>query len=471
MARLDRIHDDDKEEQVVTVSLEPLSPISDDEVTLSGNDSSDPEHTEEPAPDGGRRAWLVVLGGFLNFTASFGIVNAFGTFESAYQTKLGMSTSLVSWIGSIQMFVLFLGGIVVGPAYDRWGARLLMLLGTFLCLLSFVACSFSTQFYQLLLAQGFLLGVGCALLFYPTTSAVSEWFDKKRGLALGLVIAGASSGGILWPLVLNQLIDKIGIYGTHRASGIIAAPLLFVACFLVKERRQRQVGPGQGATAADSYKDGDSSSGSSKKEAAIPQPKMSLFSILDPRFLATSVALLFINGGMMVPFFYIPQYAIDHGVSATMANNMLAITYVASLTGRILSGWIADYVGRFNMLLTVTTITGIATVSWSAMSTLPGIMAVSILFGFASGGIVPLGSACIAQLTPPHMMRHMGLRIGTMMTICSAGMLVGGPLSGTIKDKTQQWAGVYLFTGGEILLGLGILFAVRMVAKRRVLVF
>ncbi|KAJ6779721.1 hypothetical protein PWT90_02064 [Aphanocladium album] len=471
MARLGRIHDDDKEGQIVNISLEPLSPISDDEVSLSGPESPDIEQVDDPAPDGGKRAWLVVLGGFLNFTASFGIVNAFGTFESAYQTKLGMSTTLVSWIGSIQMFVLFLGGILVGPAYDRWGARLPMLLGTFLCLLSFVACSFSTQFYQLLLAQGFLLGVGCALLFYPTTSAVSEWFDKKRGLALGLVVSGASSGGILWPLVLNQLIGKIGIYGTHRASGIIAAPLLFIACFLVKERRQRKIAPSPGASAADDDKDADSSSGSCKKEAAIPQPKMSLFSILDARFLATSVALLFINGGMMVPFFYVPQYAIDHGVSATMANNMLAMVYVASLSGRILSGWIADYVGRFNTLLAVTAVTGLATVLWSAMSALPGIMAVSLLFGFASGGIVPLASACIAQITPPHMMHHMGLRIGAMMTICSAGMLVGGPVSGTIKDKTQHWPGVYLFTGGEILLGLAILFAVRMVAKKRVLVF
>lgn len=309
--------------------------------------------------------------------------------------------------------------------------------------------------------------------FYPTTSAVSEWFDKRRGLALGLVVAGASSGGILWPLVLNKLIDEIGIYGTHRASGIIAAPLLFLACFLVKERLPKQAANKRASQAIENDKDGDSTSGSSKKDvvAELPQPKMSLFTILDAKFLATSVALLFINAGMMVPFFYIPQYAIDHGVSATMANNMLSMTYVASLFGRILSGWVADYVGRFNMLLAVTSLTGIATVCWSATSTLPAIMAISLMFGFSSGGIVPLGSACIAQLTPPNMMHHMGLRIGTMMTICSTGMLVGGPVSGIIKDQTKHWTGVFLFTGAEILLGLAVLFSVRMVASRRVLVF
>lgn len=62
------------------------------------------------------------------------------------------------------MFVLFLSGILIGPAFDKWGARKLMLSGTFLCLVSLIACSFATKFYQLLLAQGLLFGLGSALL-------------------------------------------------------------------------------------------------------------------------------------------------------------------------------------------------------------------------------------------------------------------------------------------------------------------
>ncbi len=62
------------------------------------------------------------------------------------------------------MFILFLSGVLVGPAFDKWGARKLMLSGTFLCLVAFISCSFATRFYQFLLAQGFLFGLGCALL-------------------------------------------------------------------------------------------------------------------------------------------------------------------------------------------------------------------------------------------------------------------------------------------------------------------
>lgn len=69
--------------------------------------------------------------------------------------------------------------------------------------------------------------------------------------------------------------------------------------------------------------------------------------IRDTRFLGLSTALLFINCGMMVPFFYISGYAHSNGIDSTMANNLLSISYSASLVGRIFTGWVADHIGRY----------------------------------------------------------------------------------------------------------------------------
>lgn len=81
---------------------------------------------------------------------------------------------------------------------------------------------------------------------------------------------------------------------------------------------------------------------------------------------------------------------------------------------------------------------------------------------------MPLGSACVAQTTPASMGR-IGLRIGAMMAICSVGTLASGPISGTIRDKTHQWWGVYVFTACSILLGTSMLLAVRLVSQKRLL--
>ncbi|KAJ4155545.1 hypothetical protein LMH87_000784 [Akanthomyces muscarius] len=431
-----------------TLDIRSPRPISPDSADLS---SSNPCNEHEPhhigVPDSGRRAWLVVFGGFLNFTASFGLLNSFGTFEAQYERSMQLPTSTVTWIGSLQMFILFLSGILVGPAFDKWGARKLMLSGTFLCLVAFISCSFATRFYQFLLAQGFLFGLGCALLFYPTTSAVSEWFDKRRGLALGLVCSGASAGGILWPMVLNEFFMDFNGAKTHRLTAAIAIPMLLLSCVLVRERHVRLAGHDMAGN-----------------EVKASQTSISK-AIWDTRFLGLSSALLFINCGMMVPFFYIPGYAQDNGVDTTMSNNLLAISYSASLVGRIFTGWVADHIGRFNMLILISILTSLATFSFISAKTLTTFIAFSVLFGFSSGGIVPLGSACVAQTTPD--MGHLGLRIGTMMAISSIGTLAGGPATGAIKGATHAWPGVFIFCGAVTMAGAGILCAVRVVSNKR----
>ncbi|KAM3511871.1 hypothetical protein MY11210_004489 [Beauveria gryllotalpidicola] len=383
-----------------TLDILSPRPISPDSPALSSIESFTPPR--EPhhigVPDSGRRAWLVV------------------------------------------MFVLFLSGILIGPAFDKWGARKLMLSGTFLCLAAFIACSFATKFYQLLLAQGFLFGLGCALF------AVSEWFNKNRGFALGLVVSGASAGGILWPMVLNKLFLQIGTAWTHRAAAGIAVPLMLLSCVLVRERKDIA---------------GHDTAGNEIKASQTSISK----AIWDVRFLGLSIALLFIDCGMMVPFFYLPQYAKEHSIDSTMANNLLAISYAASLVGRIFTGWVADHIGRFNMLLLISTLTSVATLCFVWAATLPTLIVFSLLFGFSSGGIVPLGSACVAQTTPD--MGYIGLRIGAMMAICSVGTLAGGPATGAIKDATHDWARVFIFCAAVTMMGTVMLLPIRMIFTKR----
>ncbi|EGX95934.1 monocarboxylate transporter, putative [Cordyceps militaris CM01] len=407
-----------RRETLAILSPRPMSPES-SAVSSVEYLPAEPHHMG--VPDGGRRAWLVVLGGFINFTASFGLINSFGTFEAEYEDALLWNTSTATWIGSAQMFVLFFGGIFVGPAFDRWGARKLMLTGTFLCLVALISCSFAREFYQFLLAQGILFGLGSALLFYPVTSSVSEWFDKNRGLALGVVVSGASAGGILWPIILNQLFITLKIQWTHRVSAAIAIPMMLISCLLVRERKSIA---------------GHDTAGNEIKASQRSVSK----AICDARFLGLSGALLFINCGMMLPFFYIPQYAKNNHFDGTTANNLLAISYAASLVGRIFTGWVSDHVGSFLIVF-------------------------SLLFGFSSGGVVPLGSACVAQTTPD--MGYIGLRIGVMMAICSAGTLAGGPAAGAIKDATGEWGGVFVFSSAVTMSGTAILFVTRMIFSKR----
>lgn len=393
------------------------------------------------APNGGLRAWLVVAGAFINFMIAFGLLNVFGSFQYHYQKKWeGASTATITWIGSIQLFLLFLGGLFVGPAFDKYGSQRLLSLGTLSCVAAFVLTSWSTDYWHYLLAQGFLFGAGNALLFYPTTGAISEWFDEKRGLALGMAVSGSSIGGIFWPIVINKLFNEASEAVAHRVITIISTPCMIISCFLIRQRQK------------------PASHEECNKEAEAWLTTLSK-AVLERRFLTLCCSLMILFTGMLIPFYYIPLYAQEHGTNGDMANNLLAITYAGSFFSRIGAGWLADRFGRFNVLSSIGICMGVTTVCWLWMTSLGAMIAFTILFGTFSGGVVPLGSACVAQTTCDW--RHLGLRIGVMMAFCSIGALAGGPISGMLKDGGGGWPAVLVFASAAAIVGSLMLLAVR----------
>jgi MFS family permease len=128
----------------------------------------------------------------------------------------------------------------------------------------------------------------------------------------------------------------------------------------------------------------------------------------------------------------------------------------------------SDKIASFNVLILMSLITGVITLSWPFMTTLPTLIAFSILFGFVSGGLMPLGSACVAQISPD--LEHIGFRLGMAMAICSIGVLAGGPISGHLWEMYFDESGMQFFAGGATILGAVVLTVARFLSRREVLV-
>ncbi|KAH7148862.1 major facilitator superfamily domain-containing protein [Dactylonectria macrodidyma] len=428
----------------------PIDPHSPPELSPTTSRSSGPgilevipgPVVEESAiPDGGLRAWLVVFGGFLNFTTSFGLMNSFGVFQTFYARNLlsNEDRSTVAWIGGVQLFMMFIGGLVCGPLFDRWGARRIMIPGAAICLLSYITASFSDQFYQLLIAQGFLFGIRNAMLYHPTAGAIAEWFDEHRGLALGLAVSGSSIGGILWPFVIGKLLPTVRFAWTYRVLAFASLPVLIIACCLVQERQNAR--------------------GRNIHGYKLQSPPSVFREIFQRQYLVLCASLFFVLIGMLIPFNYIGSYAVDHNLDASMGGRLLSICYVGSVVGRISTGWAADRLGRFNVLIAMSFATSTLIFSWTKMTSLAGQIAFAVLYGLFAGGLVPLGSACVAQTTTD--MGHLGLRIGVMIALCSPGALTANTIGGELFKTSLRWNAVHAFAGSAVLFGaVGLLFEV-----------
>lgn len=174
-----------------------------------------------PPPNGGTQAWLQVLMGHLVLINGWGYLSSFGLFQVHYTSTLGATPSAVSWIGSMQIFLVYLVGTFSGRALDAGHFHTILALGSLLQIIAVFATSVCTSYWQVFLAQGVCKGLGDGLVFCPTVSLVATYFSTKRSLAMAFTASGGATGGIIFPLIAQQLLPKVGFEWTVRTMGFV----------------------------------------------------------------------------------------------------------------------------------------------------------------------------------------------------------------------------------------------------------
>lgn len=256
-------------------------------------------------PDGGKKAYLCLLGGFCCLFCSFGWLNCLGVFQNYYQMNQlrNYSPSSIAWIPSIQIFVMFFPGPIVGWVYDNHGPRYLLIFGTFFHVLGLMMTSLCTQYWQFILAQGIFSPLGLNCIFQAGTSTIPTWFLKKRGLAYGIMAAGSGLGGVIFPIMASHLIPEVGFAWTMRIIAFTILGMMIVASLTVSSR-------------------------------LAPRPralklKVFLECFKDPKFnLITGASFLFFLG-LFIPINFIEVQALNAGMSTRLAGYLLPVLNAA----------------------------------------------------------------------------------------------------------------------------------------------
>lgn len=182
--------------------------------------------------------------GHLVIINSWGYVSSFGIFQSHYATTLNVKPSAISWIGSVQLFLLYFIGTFSGRALDGGYYRTVLICGSILQILAVFMTSISSRYWQLFLAQGICKGLGDGLIFCPTIALVATYFSKGRALAMACAASGGATGGIIFPLIAQQLLPRVGFGWTVRVMGIVILFNSAIAISLARIRLPpRKAGP------------------------------------------------------------------------------------------------------------------------------------------------------------------------------------------------------------------------------------
>ncbi|OQU98979.1 hypothetical protein CLAIMM_04687 [Cladophialophora immunda] len=330
-------------------------------------------------PEGGKHAWLAVVGAFFACFAAFEMTNAIGAFQNWVMTHQlrDESASAIGWLFGVNSFVLIFCGLFVGPPSDIFGMQIPLRAGAVLCVVFYVVLGYCHEYWHFMLAVGVLAGLASSLLFVPSIVTVGQYFARRRGVATGLALSGGSIGGIVVPIMLEILLPRIGWVWTTRLFALLTLVLGALACLLVRPR----LAPTQ-----------------TLKGFTSMLPDFSTYR--EGTFFATSFGIFFLDTALFIPLAYLPTYTTAQGFSTSTAYSTLVYLNVGSCLGRWIPAAVSDRIGRFNTMMITVSLCAICTLTtWlSVGSSLPGIIIYAVFFGFASGSNLSLAPVCVGQL-------------------------------------------------------------------------
>ncbi|KAK8851981.1 major facilitator superfamily transporter [Apiospora arundinis] len=388
---------------------------------------------DPPPPDGSRDAWLVVLGAMVFAVHTWGIVNSFGVFQTYYERELFMAADHHQGVFLVHYLV------------DRDHLRLLFVAGHGLVFLGMFATSFCTKHYELLLAQGICVGLGCGLLYLPCAAAVGQWFEKRQALAMGMQSVGSPIAGIILPIIFRNLQPRLGFGWATRVIALILLGLSAVPHVFVKAGTG---GPG-------GIRD-------KQRRAFFDTTFLGDVSML---VFTAAISCVFLR--LWAPFFYAQLYSIRFEVSSVQFSPyFVTLLNVGSALSRIIPPWVAVYTGAPNTMLCMTTLCKVLGFMWMGISNFPGLVVFAVLYGLFQGGLVRMLPSSIMALTPD--MRRLGTRMGTSYMFLGLSVLARTPIAGAILGRGGDlaWKGLIAYSGAT-LAGGSVLLILALVLHRR----
>ncbi|KAJ3367301.1 hypothetical protein HDU91_001539 [Kappamyces sp. JEL0680] len=389
-------------------------------------------------PDGGADAWLAVLASFLVHVVVIGIPTTFGVFQAQYRSDLttyegSHSTLSIAFIGSISNSGLGLFSIPSGRLAEIFGHRQMCAIGGVLVMASLLLASISTQYWQLVLTQGVMFGVSCAVAYFPALTIISHYFSKRKGLATGIAVSGSGLGGLAISPLTHTLIDGLGTRGALRVLGIAGGAIVIFAAWFLKPRLDPS-----------------------------PRGQLDYLAIIrSSRFVRLFLTALLCSLGYFIPFFFLPTFAHYYGMSAATGALCIGLMNGASGLGRIALGFNADILGHINTLWVCLTLSSLwVLLLWPWSTSLGLLIAFSVLYGFCIGGFISLLPTAIVTLFGT---KDLATKTGLVYSGFFFGNLLGAPLGGILLDSltttSAEGSTTILFWPTQILCGGFILMA------------
>jgi MFS family permease len=375
--------------------------------------------------------WVIVACGALMTCVGIGAMFSLAVYLQPMSVDTGWSRTGISSAMTLDFIVMGAAGFGWGTLSDRIGPRLVVLAGAALLGLGLVLASGASSLLQFQLTYGLMVGLAAGAFFAPMIAAATDWFEDNRSLAVSLVSAGMGVAPMTISPFARWLISTYDWRTAMMTIGIVAWLLLIPAALLVRRAPATATVTGTGPLTS--------------AEPSVP----AIEAFRSPQFVVLALTFFFCCAAHSGPIFHMVSYAIGCGIAPLAAVSIYSLEGLSGLGGRLMLGLLADRFGPKPVLIAGLVVQAFAIASYLMVSRLGEFYALSVVFGTAYGGVMPLYAVLARE---SFGQRVMGTVFGAMTMVSSIGMAFGPWAGGRIFDAFDSYMWLYI---GASTIALG----------------
>ncbi|BCS30647.1 uncharacterized protein APUU_80950A [Aspergillus puulaauensis] len=402
-----------------------------------------------PAPPDGGYGWVIVLAIFWNNAHHWGILSSYGVFmqwflaHPDYVSGTYLDYALIGGLAASQSCLIAPFATTV---HHRYGIKFSVGLGVLLEFAALLGASWSNKIWHLYLGQGICYGWGLGLQYSSSTSIIPQWFTKRRSLAAGITTAGTGTGGLIYSLAANAMLDRWGPGWTYRVMAIFQVIVSSVCVLALRDNNQNGTPTGGPELKAIDFAVG-------KRYEVWLFLGWSFFSVM----------------GFMVIWFSLSTFSRSIGLDAQQGSIVTAVLNVGQIVGRPLLGYYSDAVGRINIATAATLVSGVLCLSlWVCAKSYAAILCFAlfggILFGTFWTVMAPLSAEVVA-------LKEIRSCLTIMWLVCVLPATFGEAIGLELRTsgdrpylRTQIYTG-FMYIGAALCAGLLRVWKARRVGK------
>jgi len=364
---------------------------------------------------------------------ALGSLYAWSVFVAPLEKEFGWKRADTSWVFTWAVVVFAIAFIVAGRLQDKLGPFKISLVGCILLTTGFLLSAKTTSLSFLIIAFGVIVGIGNGFGYATPIPVMAKWFPDKRGLAVGLAVAGYGGGSAIFgPLASLYLIPKYGWRTTFVVLGVIFFVMTLVGAFLLKNPPAGYRPPGWVPAPA-------SKAAASTYEFAPGE----MWRTPTAYYMWIAYALG-AAAGLMVISQLVPFAKSVKVPSAALQVITLVIAAGGNAAGRIFSGWMSDALGRLNVLRLMIGISAVSMVilpHTGTLFTVPILLYVMVFIVYwCYGAQLSVNASTTSDFWGT---KNAGINYGLLFTAWGVAGIIGQRIGGKLFDTYKNYQAAF----------------------------